>query len=180
MLWGLSGLFMLLACAGASNVLWTRSVARRRDTATRIALGASRGRIAAESLIDTLLLATVGAVLGGGLAVAWIRLFDGLWPVLQGQAREIPAAAYVLLLMVVAGVATAACGAVPAWGAARTGGATARQPARGHNRGLVPGTSVSETLAGLQLVVVMVLVVCTAVVLSGLVAKLGMPLGFTP
>src|SRR5437867_2861557 len=138
------GLVLVIACANVANLLLARVVARRAQTAVRLAIGATRRQIVAEALTESVLLAIAGGLAGLPVAFAAARLLVAL---AFRSARFVPIAttpslavlAFAVGLALVTGIVF---GAAPAWFLSRTNPIDAL---RGAGRGAGQHSSRSRT-----------------------------------
>src|ERR1039457_2545407 len=152
------GLVLLIACANVANLLLARSVARRGQTAVRLAVGATRWQIVMQALTESALLAVGGGIAGLVVAGAAARLLLALafhsshfLPISTAPSLRILGFAFGLAL--VTGVIF---GAAPAWFATRTDPAEAL---RGSGRGTTDRSSfASRALLVVQATLSVVLV----------------------
>jgi putative ABC transport system permease protein len=99
MLVGAVGLVLLIACANVGNLLFTRTLSRRKEIAIRSALGAGRGRVFQQLLVEALLLAAAGGALGLLLAHGTLTSASTLLASQVPRAEEISIDARVLLFV---------------------------------------------------------------------------------
>ena len=111
---------MGIACVNVANLLLSRVVPRQREFAIRTALGASRSRVAAQLLTESVLLALLGGILGMGLAWAGTRgllaLMGRTLPRSQTISADWRVALFVFFLCVATGILF---GLAPVWQSAR-------------------------------------------------------------
>lgn len=134
------GLVLLIACANLANFLLARATTRRREIATRLALGSSRLRIARQSLLETLLLSLGGGVLGLAVAFAATRFLIAI--VSQGSAwialSPAPNATVLMFTLSLSILTAMVFGLGPAVAASRS---SARDSLRSASRSAVGGRS---------------------------------------
>jgi predicted permease len=121
-LMGATTVLLLIACVNVANLLLARGAGRRRDIAVRASLGASRGRIIRQLLVESMLLALVAAVVALPLAwygIRWVHEAvpptEPLGPYYVDWSLDVRTFAYALSLSLLTGLAF---GLAPAFDAA--------------------------------------------------------------
>jgi putative ABC transport system permease protein len=112
---GAVGFLLLIVCANLANLSLSRSFARTRDYAVRAALGASRGALIRQTLVENLVLGAVGATAGLLVALVVIRYVVTVLPddISAGSLNAIDLDGRVLLFTAVAGLVTSALFGLP-------------------------------------------------------------------
>ena len=114
---GVVGSVLLMCCANVANLLLARATVRTRELAIRSALGAGRRRVIRQLLTESLVLSTIGGVLGMVVGAAIVSTAPGLIPpgVLPGAVVLMFDSRVVVFCAVTAVVVGIVFGLVPAW-----------------------------------------------------------------
>lgn len=113
---GTIGLVLLIACINVANLLLVRAEARQAEMSIRAALGAARGQIARELLVESLLLGLSGGLLGTGVAYLALRLLTRIGPANLPRLDEISLDSHALLFTCAVSLFSGLFfGAIPAW-----------------------------------------------------------------
>lgn len=119
-LFGAVILLFLVACANVAGLLLARTAARRKELAVRAALGAGRSRLVKQLLVESLVLAVTGGVLGTLLALWATDLLPSILPADFPLQQRISISGSVLLFTLLATIAVAvALGLFAAWRSSR-------------------------------------------------------------
>jgi putative ABC transport system permease protein len=173
------GLVLLIACANVGNLLFARVLARRKELAIRSALGAGRGRVFQQLLVEALVLSIAGGA--AGLLFARVSLSAGA-ALLAGQvprADEISLDGRVLVFVALLSILTAVlAGAMPALRAGRTSLNDALKEG-GRNDGAV-GIRTRRVLIVCEVALSLVLLMAAGVMLRSLAALRQVDAGFNP
>lgn len=179
MLLAVTLLVLLTACANVANLTLARASARGQEIATRLAIGAGRGRLVRQLLTESLLLALAGGALGLLLSEAAARYMGGFpfpapVPLDLAMHTDYRVALFAAALAVATGVAF---GLIPALRATRPDLFSAIK----WNQGVSPRRfSARNTLVVAQVAMSAILVICSGLFLRSLGAARGIAIGMDP
>jgi putative ABC transport system permease protein len=167
-----SACVLLVACANLANLMLARGLKDRVQISIRVALGASRARLIRKVLVESLLLAAIGGVLGIGVAYAGTRLIVYLAFQIGGPNNYVPIDAtpswsVLLFTLAVAALTGVFFGLAPAWMTSR---ADPADMLRGAGRSIGAGRSswVQKFLVMAQIAVSVILVSSAALLTRSL------------
>ena len=180
-LWAAVGLVLLIVCANLSNLLLARTASRAKEFAVRLALGSSRGRIVSQLMVEGVVLAVFGAVIGVPLAYVLTAALKSsatlAVPLLHQAHVDGTALAITALTAIVSGIAV---GALPAL---RVAARPPQDALKAQGRGTTDGrhhARVRSTLVVVEVALASVLLVGAGLLMRSFVHILDVDLGFQP
>ena len=173
-----AALVLLIACSNVAHLLLARSAARERELSLRLALGATRGRLARLLLTESVVLALVGGVLGAALAFFGLRGLVALGPEaltrLGTPALDGPILAFCLFLSLAVGHLV---GLLPALQISGTALTDALKDG-GHGTGGSRRRWLRRGLVSAEVALALVLLVCAGLLLRSFDRLLSVDRGF--
>jgi putative ABC transport system permease protein len=178
-LMGSAMLVLIIACANLAAALLSRTIARRKEFAVRVSLGAGRGRLVRQLLAESVLLAVVGGAAGLLLAAAALAMLRGAnidaLPAYAELTLDTGAVVFTFLLALLTG---AAFGLTPALSAGRGDTqATLRDEARGGTEGRSASRARGLLVAG-QVALCLSVLAGAGLLTRSLMLMTSEPLGF--
>jgi predicted permease len=178
-LFGASAILWLIACVNGTSLMLARAIARQREIAVRGALGASRWRIVQQLTIEGLLLSAISSLLGLGLALVTLKLFEhGLTAQFHIHEQMSPNPTVIGLLALLTVISALLCSVWPALVAARAPiESTLRQGGSQSGAGLAQYRT-RASLVVVQIAMSLILLVGCGLLLRTIYALRHVPLGF--
>jgi predicted permease len=180
-LMGAVGFVLLIGCVNAANLLLARAVARRREVAIRLALGAGRLRLVRQLLTESVLLALGGGALGLALAYGAMRVLVALSPPtiprIGESSIDAPVLAFTALVAVLTGVIF---GLAPAFQASRPDLSAALKEGSQAAAGGFERLRLRNVLVIVEIALAFVLLICAGLMLKSFARLSAVNPGFDP
>jgi predicted permease len=172
---------LLIACANLANLLLARVLGRSREIAIRTAIGASRGRLIQQLLVESALLGLAGGAVGLLAAVGTVRAIVGLFGTALPRASEVGIDGPVLAFTTVIAIATGLmAGVAPAWRMTRGDAGDALKAGMGRGGSHAGERRVRNALVSAEVALALVLLVGAGLLIRTLAQLQAVNPGFDP
>jgi predicted permease len=172
---------LLIACANFAGLMLVRAIRRQRETAVRLALGASARTLLGQTILESLVLSVTGGVLGIGLAALALTLgrnfLPETLPLIDNISLDWTVVAFAFLLAVLTGLF---CGLAPGFAAIRTNvNAAMKEGGRSGSAGS-SHARLRSTFIVLEIAIALVLLTASGLLLRSFSKMSTADLGFRP
>jgi predicted permease len=181
LLMGVVGIVLLIACANVANMLLAKATTRQKEIAVRLAIGAGRARLIRQLLVESLLLAGLGGILGFLISIWTTGLIKAFHPPIPitftlDLGIDIRVLIFTLAISILTGVVF---GLAPAFRASRTDLVSSLKETMFHRKAM-GRLGLGNVLVVGQVALSLVLLVGAGLLIRGLVAARHINLGFDP
>jgi len=181
LLFGVTGIVLLIACANIANLLLARSASRAGEMAVRLSLGASRRQLIVQLLTESWLLAACGGATGLAVALSTLRIITALLPPEGAAVLQVELSAPVLLFSALVTLGTGFLfGLFPSLHSTRPDLIASLKNQAGQPSGAKAAARFRVSLATAQIALSMMLLVSAGLFTKSLVNVTRVALGLNP
>ncbi len=181
LLLGAVGFLLLIACANVANLLLARAASRQREFAVRVALGASRWRLARQLLAESLVVSTIGGAVGLSIAIWSVGFFVRISPAAVSRVENIHVGWTVLGFCLAVSVVTGVLfGLIPAFAATRADLSHTLKESGTRSTGTAAQRFVRQSLVVAELATALVLLAGAGLLTRSFVRATDVNVGFDP
>ncbi len=181
LLLGAAAFLLLIACANVANLMLARGASRQREFAVRVALGASRWRLARQLVWESVVISAIGGGVGLMIPIWSLGFFIRLSPTSVARVEDIHVDAPVLAFATALALATGLVfGLIPALGATRSDAFRSLKEGGAHTTGAAAQRRIRRALVVLELSTALVLLTGAGLLARSFARATAVDVGFRP